>query len=187
MDYKEFNTQIRKAREPKSFRVNNSWGVYDCYKAIRKHQWFDIGRPLKEHEFYSIIRKVNKLFAQEVAGGGEFTFPSRMGKLEIRRAVPGVSIVEGKLKNTYVIDWGSTVRLWYDDEEAKRKKTLVRFENDIFHVKYNKFTANFENQSFYEFDTNRFLRKALQENVRQGKIDTLYGYQYTIHKHKEGA
>lgn len=174
MDYKEFDVQTRKARDPKTAKVNHSWGVYDAYKLIRKHQWFDIGRPLKEHEFYSIIRKVNKLFAAEVANGGEFTFPSRMGKLEIRRSVRGVSIVEGKLKNTYGIDWRNTLKLWYDNEEARREKTLVRWENDIYHVRYNKFTANYENQSFYQFETNRFLKKALQENVKQGKIDTLW-------------
>ena len=174
MDYKEFNVQVRKARGSKTAKVNHSWGVYDAYKLIRKHQWFDIGRPLKEHEFYSIIRKVNKLFANEVANGGEFTFPSRMGKLEIRKSIRGVSLVEGKLKNTYCIDWRNTLKLWYDDEEARREKTLVRWENDVYHVRYNKFTANYENQSFYQFETNRFLKRALQENVKQGKIDTLW-------------
>ncbi len=174
MDYKEFNAQVKKAREPRVAKVTHSWGVYDCYKAIRKHQWYDIGRPLKEHEFYSIIRKVNKLAANEVANGGEFTFPCRMGKLEIRKIINGVSIVGGKLKNTYGIDWGNTLRLWYEDEEARKAKTLLRWENDVYHVRYNKFPANYENQSFYEFQTNRYLKQALQENVKQGKIDTLW-------------
>jgi hypothetical protein len=44
---------------PRYYKVNNSLGVYDAYKWIRKNKWFNIGRPLKEHEFYSIIRKVN--------------------------------------------------------------------------------------------------------------------------------
>lgn len=174
MDYKEFNAKVRKADQPRECKVRNSWGVYDAYKKIRKHGWYDIGRPLGEHEFYSIIRKVNRLFAHEVANGGEFIFPSRMGKLEIRKSLRGVSIVDGKLKNTYCINWANTLKLWYDDEEARREKTLVRWEKDLYHVRYNKFPANYENQSFYEFDTNRFLKKALQENVKQGKIDTLW-------------
>lgn len=172
MNSKEF--EVQKAKGHKQARVRNSWGVYDAYKLIRKHQWFDIGRPLGEHEFYSIIRKVNKLAAHEIANGGEFIFPSRMGKLEIRKHIRGVSIVGGKLKNNYPIDWGGTLKLWDSDGEARRNKTLLRFENDLFHIKYNKFPANFENKGFYEFDTNRFLKKALKENILKGKIDTLW-------------
>lgn len=85
LDFKEFSNQIKKANEPRHVKISNSFGVYDCYKAIRKHQWYDIGRPLKEHEFYSIIRGVNNLFAEDIANGKEVTFPSRMGGLELRK------------------------------------------------------------------------------------------------------
>lgn len=175
MDYKEFNIKIQKADQKRYAKVRGSWGVYDSFKYIRKNGWYDIGRPLKEHEFYSIIRKVNRLLADEIANGREITFPWHMGSLELRKDIRGVSIVDGKLKNTYGIDWGSTLRLWYEDEEARNNKTLVRHENDIFHIKYNKFKATFENKCFYEFETNRFIKLALKDNIKQGKItDTLW-------------
>ena len=47
----------------RNYKITNSIGVYDLYKLIRKNHWYDIGRPLKEHEFYAIIRKVNSLLA----------------------------------------------------------------------------------------------------------------------------
>ena len=175
MDYKEFNVKTRKADQPRKTTIKGSFGVYDCYKKIRKNQWYDIGRPLKEHEFYSIIRGVNKLIAEGLANGEEFIFPSRMGKLELRRNHEGVSIVNGKLINTHPIDWAGTLKLWYEDEEAKNNKSLVRIIREpSFHIKYNKFAANYENQSFYEFTLNRFIKIALAENVKQGKIDTLW-------------
>lgn len=188
MDYKEFNAKLRKADQKKHAKVRGSWGVYDCYKLIRKNGWYDIGRPLKEHEFYSIIRNVNRLFANEIANGNEFAFPWHMGRLEIRKSSRGVHLIDGKLINTYAIDWGSTLRLWYEDEESRSNKTILRYENKhIYSIRYNKFRANFDNKSFYAFDTNRFLKVALQKNVKLGKIDTLYDTKRTIYKHKKGA
>lgn len=175
MEYKDFKTQVAKTDCPRKAKITNSWGVYDCYKAIRKNKWMDIGKPVKEHEFYSIIRGVNTLMAEELANGREIHFPSRMGKLELRKIERGVSLVDGKLKNTYPINWDETLRLWFKDEEARKDKTLLRNEEKyIFHIKYNKYNANYENQCFYEFQLNRFIKIALKENINKGKIDTLW-------------
>ena len=188
MDYKEFNTKLKKGDQKKHAKVRGSFGVYDIYKLIRKHQWYDIGRPLKEHEFYSIIRSINRLLANEIANGNKVIFPCRMGNLEIRKSKRGVYLIDGKLINTYNVDWGRTMRLWYEDEESRNNKTLIRCENKyVYSVRYNKFNATFENKSFYGFDTNRFIKLALQENIKQGKIDTLYDTKHTIYKHKKGA
>lgn len=175
LSYKEFSTKLRKIRTHRTAKVRNSFGVYDCYKKIRKKGWMDIGRPLKEKEFYSIIRRVNNLYAKELAEGKEMLFPNRMGKLELRKFPVGVSLVNGKLKNTYPIDWDSTIRLWYEDEESRGNKTLLRHEIPYtYHIKYNKFAANYENKSFYEFVLNRFVKRALKDNLQKGKIDTLW-------------
>ncbi len=175
MEYTEFANSIMKKGTKREFKVRNSWGVYDSYKAIRKHGWFDIGRPLKEHEFYSIIREVNNLLAEDLALGKEIVFPYRMGKVEVRKMPVGVSLVRGELKNTYPIAWEETIRLWFNDEESMNNKTLVRKEvKEVFYIKYNKFKANYENQSFYEFKLNRFIKLALNRNSSKGKIETLW-------------
>lgn len=175
MDYKEFNTELRKARIPRLAKVRGSWGIYDAYKLIRKNGWYDIGRPLKEHEFYSMIRNINRLLANEIANGNEVVFPWRMGKLEIKKFKPGISFVNDKMKITYPIAWGKTMRLWYEDDEARNNKTLIRNEADfIYYVCYNKHDSNYENKSFYEFSTNRFIKMALSKNVKKGKINTLW-------------
>ena len=106
-------------------KVKNSWGVYDAYKLIRKNKWFNIGRPLKENEFYTIIRSINKYIAECLANGDTFIFPSRMGALELRKYPCGAKIVNGKLQVTYPIDWINTKKLWNEDKEAERKKIFV--------------------------------------------------------------
>lgn len=175
MELQEFQNEVMKKRGKKKMKVSNSWGVYDAYKHIRKHRWYDIGRPLKEKEFYSIIRKINNLLAEEVKNGREISFPCRMGKLELRKLKRGVSLVDGKLRNTYPVNWEETVKLWYEDKEAKERKLLVRNEVDtIYRVRYCKYDATFENKCFYEFSLNRFIKIALKDNINKGKIDTLW-------------
>ncbi len=176
MDFKEFEKMVRKVDQPRNFAVSHSWGIYDAYKKIRKDGWYDIGRPLKEKEFYSIVRGVNLLLADNLANGKTVVFPSRMGKLELRKYPVGVSIVNGHLKNTYPICWQDTLRLWFEDEEARKAKTLLRKDDqqERYHIRYNKFDANYENLSFYEFVLNRFIKIALDKNLKKGKIDTLW-------------
>lgn len=175
MDYNEFTAEICKKRTKKLSKIRNSWGVYDAYKLIRKNKWYDIGRPVTEHEFYSIVRNVNNLLAEEIENGGTVTFPSRMGKLELRKFQKGVSLVDGKLKITYPINWEDTLKLWFEDEEAKKNKTLVRNECDfVYHVRYDKYDATYENKSFYQFTLNRFIKIKLKDKILKGEIDTLW-------------
>ena len=156
-------------------KIRNSLGVYDIYKIIRKNHWYDIGRPLKEQEFYAIIRKVNKLLAENIVNGETVILPSSMGKLELRKYPKGVKFVDGKLKNTYPIDWKSTNQLWEENEEEHQKKTLLRYESPmVYRVRYCKEDATYENKIFYQFRLHQKVRKRLKENIINGKTDTLW-------------
>ena len=171
--YKDFKLAIQGLQNTRTHKITNSLGVYNAYKYIRKNKWFDIGRPLTEHEFYQIIRKVNNYLAEELVNGNDITFPNRMGKLELRKrnSLPVID-KNGSLKVTYAIDWDSTLKLWYDDEEAFNNKTLVRLpERSIFRVKYNKDTANYENKSFMEFQVNRSIKTRLKQKIKNNEID----------------
>ena len=173
IEYDIFKSSIQHLQDNRTHKITNSLGVYDAYKYIRKNKWFDIGRPLTEHEFYQIIRRVNNYLAEELVNGNDITFPSRMGKLELRKrnSLPVID-KNGNLKVTYAIDCDSTLKLWYDDEEAFNNKTLVRLpERNIFRVKYNKDTANYENKSFMEFQVNRSIKTRLKQKIKNNEID----------------
>ena len=175
-DFREFMTEGLGKRTHKVMKVSNSFGVYDIYKFIRKNHWYDIGRPVKEKEFYAIIRSINKYLAENIANGETVVFPHKMGKLELRKHEQGVSFVDGKLKNNYPINWIKTWKLWYEDAEARRLKILIRDdERHVYRVVYCKDKATYENKTFYQFVLNRFIKKALKEKIKQGKTDTLYG------------
>lgn len=173
MELEEFKSQyIRKSR---TFKVTNSWGVYDAYKHIRKNGWYDLGRPVKEGEFYAVVRKVNDLLALNLGNGDPIDFPCRMGRLELRKYERGVSLVDGTLKVTYPIDWSKTWKLWYEDSDAMRDKLLVRNEQKwVYHVRYCKNDANYENKCYYDFSLNRAVKHMLKDNIQNRQIDTLW-------------
>ena len=172
MDREEFIKEVRRLNDTRIHKVTNSIGVYDAYKWIRKNHWLDIERPLKEKEFYSIIRNINNYLAKELSKGTEIKLPHRMGSLEIRKRPTRVAIVDGKLVTNLPIDWDATLKLWYEDEEAFNNKTLVRIENEeVFKVYYNKKEANYNNKSFYEFKPNRDIQRNLTKHIRAGNLD----------------
>lgn len=170
-----FRQEVQGSGQPKVHKVTGSWGIYDCYKLLRKNKWQGVGRPLKEGEFYTIIRSVNNLLARKIGEGKSVVLPYQMGKLEIRKFNPSASFVDGKLKLTYPVNWDETLRLWFVDEEARTKKILVRFEGStVFAVKYNKVGALYPNRSYYEFAVNSKIKQLLKENIKKGKIESAY-------------
>lgn len=174
-EFKNEMVPSRTGKGKRSITVTNSWGVKQAWQLIRKNRWFNLPRPVNEHEFYSILRQVNLLLAEEIVKGNNVKFPERMGELELHKYEVGVSFVDGKLKNTYPVDWGKTWELWYKDPEAFKQKITLHQENPYcYHVKYLKKNATYENKQFYQFQLNQKVRKKLSKNIKQGKVDALY-------------
>lgn len=172
MTLEEYRVYIQKARENRSHKVSGSLGVYDTYKWIRKNKWLNIGRPLSEKEFYSIVRKVGNYLSEAICQGQDVKLPAQMGTLELRKNQPFVGYKEGKLKANYPIDWDATLKLWYEDSEARDAKILVKMpEKEVFKIIYNRAKADYNNKSFYEFQVNRDIKRTLKRRIKQGRID----------------
>ena len=168
----KFKNFIKKVSQNRKHKITNSVGVYDIYKGIRKNHWYNIGRPLTEKEFYSIVRTVNTLIAEELSKGNDITLPQRMGVLEIRKYSPKITIKNGKVNAPLPIDWDKTLKLWYEDEESYNNKTLVKSDvKEVFRLIYNKTKADYTNKSFYELKFNREIKKKLKYNIKEGLID----------------
>ena len=124
MAYEEFRSKILHLKNTRKSKVNNSLGVYDAYKWIRKNRWLNIGRCLTEHEFYSIIRKVNNYLADSFLQGNDIKLPHRMGRIELRKYDVRVSFDGEKAKTNLPIDWDKTLKLRYRDWETDRKSVV---------------------------------------------------------------
>lgn len=169
----EFRKKVLKVNKPRLHKVRNSNGIYDAYKWIRKNRWLNIGRPLTEHEFYTIIRQVNNELAYSLIRGDDINLPNRMGRLELRKYDAKIRVdSNNKVITNLPIDWDRTLKLWSEDEEAYKERTLIKMEEkEIFKVFYNKKSANYENKSFMQFDVNRDIKRSLTQQIKNRAVD----------------
>ena len=169
----QFRKDILKVNQSRKHKVTNSIGTRDIFKYIRKNKWFDIGQSLTEHQFYYIIRNVNKLLIESLLQCKDIVFPNRMGILEIRKNTTKVYIKDNKVISTAPVDWDRTLKLWSEDEEAYKERTLVkREEKKIYRAYYNRVKAEFNNKIFYTFSLNRELKNKLKTVINEGDFDS---------------
>lgn len=172
MKWEEFKSKVLKLSSTRHHKINKSIGVYDLYKLLRKNKWYNIPRPLTEHEFYSIIRTVNNYLANELVNGNAVKFPNKMGILELRKYNARMSFENGKIKTNLPVDWNRTLKLWYEDNDSFNNKTLIRLEEkEIFKVFYNKKKAKYNNKTFYDFSVNRNIKRKLVNKIKEKEID----------------
>lgn len=167
-----FTNSIKRVSESRTHKVKNSYGVYDGFKFYRKNRPKEHKYVLTESQYFSIIRKVNELLGEALINGADINLPHRLGRLEVRKYEAKITIDGEKVRTNLPIDWDRTLKLWYEDEESYKNKTLVKVEEkEIFKVYYNRLIANYNNKAFYQFDVNRELKKRLKQNIKDGKID----------------
>ena len=173
MDITQFMNSVKKVNNHRNHITNNSYGVYDGYKYYRKNKPIGKDYILTESQYFAIIRTINKLLAESLLDGDDISFPHRMGKLEVRKYKSIIKSDGKKIRTNLPIDWNSTLRLWYEDKESYKNKTLIKIpEKEIYKIYYNKNIANFNNKSFYEFKVNREFKLKLKDKIKLGEFDS---------------
>ena len=167
----DFRKEVLKVNKPRVHKVKNSLGTYDAYKWLRKNKWLDVG-PISEHDYYAIIRTVNKALALNFLHSGSIKLPERMGEIILRKYPVKLCLKNGKLQTNLPIDWDATLNLWSKDKDSYAKKTLIRSEErELFKVLYDKSNALYNNKSFYSFELNRDVKVALKKQLKNGLLD----------------
>lgn len=165
--FEEFVRDI-KNKSPKVHRATDSYGMKQFYRWLVKNKWFDIGKELTEREVGQLIRNVSLLVGQYILDGNVFELPSGMGSIEVRTYKSRLNFKNGRIDTALPIDWNNTYKLWYEDEQAKNKKTLIRYDNLNRYVIYHK-RVNFPNSSYFKFHANYLLKKELTSRINNGQ------------------
>lgn len=178
MTLQEFSSRVRRATGPHEHKITNSYGTYDYFKFYRRTKPKEKEYVLTESQYFSIIRKVNAALANLFVKGKEIRFPMRMGLIELRKSIKTPKIgPDGKVIFNTMIDWDATIKLWYEDEESFKNKTLIKQESkEVFKTFYNKSSATFNNKSFYLFQLNKELKREISKNIKKGIIDAFLIY-----------
>lgn len=172
MNFEEFRKSTLKVDKSRKHKITNSIGIKHLLKRCRDTHWY--GKDLKVNEiiFCAITRTVNDLIARELLKGNDFNLPQRMGQFEIRKYENYLRFEEGKIKTNRGIDWNATLKLWFEDEEAKENKTLVKVEDEeTFILYYNRVKANYNNKTLIRFKPNRALLKKIKSAGSNKLID----------------
>ena len=69
----EFSNAIKRVRVSRTLDIKNSYVVYDGFKYYRKIRPKESKYVLTESQYFSIIRKVNKLIGDSLIDGEEIT------------------------------------------------------------------------------------------------------------------
>ena len=128
---------------------------------------------------YATWRKVTlalaAVMADDVLDGRIVTLPRRMGSISLRRKPRVVKIGDdGKPKVNTPVDWGATVRLWSEDDEARRRKGIGHHDSkNVYSIMYTKIGAAFLCDNRVSFKPVRALKLRLKERLKDGEQDCL--------------
>ena len=169
MTFKEYWNSTCRHYEKKEAALHRSYRMKDAYRWYRKRHKDEVTGTL----FGAVVRAVNQRVADLMLKGQQFKIPHRMGRMELRKKSCNISYKNGKLRGGKV-NWPETIKLWYDDEDAREKKTLIRYERTVkFLIYYNDFQCNCKNIKFYAMYTTRSLTQKINRGIVEDEIDAL--------------
>lgn len=175
--FDSFIAEVKKVKESRKHKIKNSYGIIDGYKLYKKIKPKDVQYILSAKQYRNITRQVNALLLNTLLQDGEIIFPHALGRLEIRKYAPTVRFKGDKLVNSMPIDWNQTLNLWYEDDESRKEKRLVRKQESwIYKIFYNRNKADYTNKSFYRFHTNRQLKLKIKEKIQEGNLEAFLIY-----------
>lgn len=176
MKYIDFINKLKKVNETRVHKIKNSWGVYDYYKYYRKNKPKDKKFILTESQYFHLIREINKRLIEVLFRDGMLKFPCEMGLLILEKfdIYPRIDS-KGNLFYPAPIDWGETLKLWSEDEEAFEYKIKIKKElKYAYKIIYRKTKATYNNRSFYNISFNREMKKLLNQRDKEGKINICF-------------
>lgn len=165
----EFGDNIRKIRGHRTPSCTGAYSVQDIYWKLKTQKLIG-DTDLKT--FRKIVRTMGKNIAQLVMDGYVVSLPVQMGSIMISERKRKTKFVNGQVFTDQRIDWNKTVKLWEDDEEARKDKIVVRYTEDKkYTFVHNIGDAKFKNKYFFRLRFNtQMMRKtygyAKQNNVK---------------------
>lgn len=168
--FDEFRTRIMNKRSSgKKCRITNSiWGK-TLYRSVDRNHPL---KQVKEDDFAHIIRTINNYLVEDIVSGQAVSIPF-IGTIYVEK-VKLKTYIKGKRVTTQRrIDWYSTHKLWYNDEEAYKKGTIVKFTtSDLYQIRW--FKNIFNNKAFLKLAPTRALKVKIKEQVQKDKDVYIY-------------
>lgn len=173
--FKKFAASIKHPRSTNYFRAPFKGRINDYFVWMMRHR----DEFKFKHKFMwkekikvsKIIQDIGKEINEHVSMGNAIDFPLGFGKIMVLKyKKQPIFDKEGNLKTHYYINWNETLKLWYENPEEHKKKTLVKELSDTaIRIKYK---HNFMHKDLYYlgFLPIHTMRKAIANNFKEGII-----------------
>lgn len=188
-DFEQFSTEIRKATGPRGRgnRPDITYNLMDGYEYYREKVPLGGKNRVGRAMFCKIISEMNLAVMNEVINGKTIALPAGFGTLSIEKQSTKMWIDDnGKLQATKPVNMRETLKLWHEDEEARLKKTFVRYDEEfVFRITSHRKNVGFTNMRYIRFRPCRYFRQALKNKIindknydtyERGKVDKFEGY-----------
>ena len=178
LNFHDYDIQLRKVKEKKNKKYTNSYTTRDIFYIIQKN----IKKlNITIETFSKIVKSINQRIAEKVIDGETVYLPSGMGRLSIGKSQVKIIKINGKYASTGIVDWKSTKKLWYEDEEAARDKIVIYFnqvKDDIFRFQYSKRNCRVKNLRYYVFRPHRKVKIQMKYIDKNNIVFEKYGKLY---------
>lgn len=177
---KDLENKIRQLRseatkgKKRNYKMKDSFEIRFFLKYYRNHRPKKSEYVLDDTKYCDIVRSINYKIADLLVEGHPIIFPKRLGGLEVRKYKPTTKIdgKTGKIRSSLAVNWNATFKLWAEDEECRKNKTIVRIETDyIYKFYFNQCKAKFNNKEYYTFKVNQRVRKLLKNKADNGELE----------------
>lgn len=165
MGFSEFRDKVKRIATKKKFKVTNSNGTKEAWRWFKKNKWFGKG-AVTEREFGIIVKTINNYYRKRLLEKKDITLPYHFGSLQIRKYKTYLKLQDDKVVNNYPINWNKTLKLWYEDDDAKREKIVIKSDSPyVYKIFYMKRNAFYKNKTFYTFAPTRSLKHELSNLI----------------------
>ena len=149
-------------------KIKSHYGMRDYFRYFSK-EYSDLA--ITNKKYYDIIADFNsELINIVIENNIEYNLPHLGSSIAVKKTKKVPRIIDGKLVNTTPVDWVATNKLWSDDDEAKNKKLLVRYNNYhtskyVFGIFFRKYIYPFKNKKYFKFKSNRDFARLLGKRI----------------------
>ena len=165
--FEEYSVKTRCSKQ-KQFSVSNSHGSFEFYNYIAHNKLNkfkqDRGRTMRT------IRNVGNYIRDYVAAGKEIVLPYGLGSLILKASDSAVLSQDGEVKIRSSVNWYETLKLWFEDDEARENKVLVKYTSPKTFIPMWEKSKLYKNVSFYKFYFNRILKAKIKDNIKNGVV-----------------
>lgn len=152
-------------------RIHNNksdYGMKDYYNFYKKEYSSKLSRRRYNDIITDFNKEIRKLIIEESL---HYYIPHIGMEMSIKKDKRKPRIVKGRLINNIPVDWKATNELWNKDEEARKKKLLVRYNNShtsgyVYRVYLNKYKSKMRNKTYFKFRTNRIFQRLLSKRIK---------------------